>query len=111
MAPVVQVTWSVGDIASDIALLILLVCLTGVMIDAIRVARRVGWRTQVGRFAIFTIILSSFFYWFSLVYLDRRFDVWPQTDLNQAMGFRWYWLPRLVLSVGVVQFWRGLRRP
>ena len=96
--------------ASDLALVFNVVCFNGVAIDAMRVARRVGWRSLVGQFATFSIVLALFFDYFSIVYWDRRFNIIPGVDLFASMGLHWYWLPRAILGVAIIMFWRSMRR-
>jgi hypothetical protein len=91
-------------------------CFYGVTFDATRVYWRLrrtpagpDARARVRAFMFFMLAICLFFTWFTIVYWDRRFDIWPGVDLMKVMGFQWYWLPRLILGIGVVQFWRVLR--
>ena len=93
---------------SDVALVVLILCIIGFALDAMRARNRNG--PAIRRFAEFSLALAIFFGWFSLVYFDRRFNVFPWADLVQAMGYEWYWPFRLLLIVTLTRLWWALRR-
>jgi hypothetical protein len=96
---------------SDVVLIGVNVVVSGIAIDATRVAIRLGG-SDGGRVRLFAVAMSAlevFLAFFSVVYWDRRFDVWPWADLNAVMGFEWYWLPRLILVTPFWFLWRKLK--
>lgn len=73
------------------------------MVASINVLAVYGWlaRRRNGpvllRLSEFLVVLAMFFDWFTVVYWDRRWDVWPWANLIEVMGFEWYWIPRVTL--------------
>lgn len=95
------------EFLSDLTLGILILCFIGFAADTWSAARVNG--KAIVAFSHFMIALAIFFSWFALVYLDRRFNVWPWGDLQAAMGYRWYWPFRLLLIIFAARLWLALR--
>jgi len=95
-------------VLSDVTLYVLIACVAGFAVDT-WFARKSNGRALL-RFSEMMAGLTIFFGWFALVYLDRRFDVFPWADLFRAMGYEWYWPFRLLLIIVVTRMWWALRR-
>lgn len=73
------------------------------MVTAINMLAAYAWQARkrnglvLRRLAWFLFALAIFFDFFTFVYWDRRWNIWPWADLHAAMGFEWYWVPRLML--------------
>lgn len=80
---------------SDVALALMVIGINTLAVYGWHSRRRNG--PVLFRLAEFLVILAVFFDWFTVVYWDRRFDVFPWADLYAVMGFEWYWVPRLML--------------
>lgn len=92
---------------SDASLIILMVCLIGFCIDSVKARHRNG--LVVRRFADFSVAMVIFFGWFTIVYWDRRYDIWPYHDLGAVMSAEWYWPFRLMLAVAMARLWWAIR--
>lgn len=92
---------------SDAALILLVACMLGFTVDAWRARRLNG--PVVRRFAEFTAMLTVFLSWFSLVYWDRRYDIWPWHDLAAVMTAEYYWPLRLGLALTLARLWWAMR--
>jgi hypothetical protein len=94
-------------VMSDLVLILLVGCMIGFALAAWRARRRNG--PVLRRFAEFSVALALFFVWFTVVYWDRRWNVWPWADLQAAMAFEWYWPFRLMLLIAFARLWWALR--
>lgn len=61
------------------------------------------------RFGEFMVSLAAVYSWFTLVYFDTRFNVFPWASLWQV-ALRWNWLAHAVLIVTLARLWLALRR-
>ena len=92
---------------SDASLMVLMGCIIGFAVDSYRAKQRNG--PLLRRFADFSVALAIFFSWFSLVYWDRRYNIWPWADLGDVMTAEWYWPFRLMLCIAFVRLWWVIR--
>lgn len=91
---------ALGLILSDVALAIMMICFSWVALVAWKVRRNDG----IAASRYFQMMLGEWFFFvvFTIVYLDRRFNLVPGMDL---LGYEWYWIFRLIVVVVIVRFW------
>ena len=82
-------------VLSDVSLVLMIIAINTLAAYAWAARKRNG--RVLRRLAEFLVVLAMFFDWFTIVYWDRRWNVWPWASLYDVMGFEWYWVPRLAL--------------
>lgn len=61
------------------------------------------------RFGEFMVALAAVYTWFTLVYFDTRFNVFPWASL-WLVALRWNWVAHTLLIVTLARLWLALRR-
>lgn len=95
---------------SDVSLVLMVVGVNMLCIYTWVARNRDGRVLQ--RLSDFFLALTLFFNWYGIVYIDRRWDIWPSHDLRVVMDFEWYWVPHLTLLLTTVSLlWVLIRIP